>query len=1233
MVVRLPYCVLIYLALISTLSTSFGQTTYYVANSGDDNNTGRSSNDPFKTVDKIGSLSLQPGDQVLFQRNDIFRGSLQIHQSGSSDKPIVIDAYGSGNKPVLAGSVPISNWTNVGNNVWQANCPSCGNQVTGLYRNASALPLGRYPNLSDANRGYLTIQSHNGKTQLTSQQGLSTNWTGGEAVVRPYQWVMDRAPITSQNGNTLSLDNNSIYELSDGWGFFIQNHPATLDQFGEWYYNPADKTIRLYDEREDPNSQLLTATVFSNAVNLTNVSFVTVRNIKITETLTTGLAVNGSSNLTISANDITNSGINAIDLSGSGSNILLENNLIEDVNNNGLYVEQYQNLTVRGNTIRRVGLVPGRGKSGDSGSYSGIHSLSTANSLVENNTLDNIGYNGISVVSNATIRNNVVSNFCLTKSDGSGIYSWNNNRSNPGGLHIVSNIVFNGIGAPEGTSGGVYAGANGIFLDDCSENSEIINNTSFNSTGKGFLLRGTSNITLTGNTSFNNGEEQLRLGYNDNCTFRNNTIQNNIFFSKLASQLVVDYESKANDLNQYGNFDRNYYVSPFQDVFKIQAVYNPGSGLTGKVLTLAEWQTQWNQDRNSFNSPITYKKEIVTQTGASVVNNSFDGNIDGWGVWSPYGNGRVDWDNSNRLNGGSLQLSFASASNRGDGYLLATINIGSVTKGKTYQLLFDGIASANGKRVEIFPRQLSVSYSDLAARASYVLTTGRQAYEATFTATADESNAILVIRVDEDGQTAWFDNIRLNEATLAAVNPDDYIKLVYNTTFQDKVESLNGVYRDAKNTVYTNQVTVAPFSSVVLLKEINTTPPPTTQLRNPENPANAVGGLDYQYYEGYWQNLPDFNSLTAAKTGTASVVDLSVRGRGNDYGLRFTGYISVPADGVYTFYTTSDDGSKLYIGTTEVVSNDGQHADQERSGTIGLKAGIHAFSVVYFQGSGGQSLTASYSGPTMGKQVIPASAYYRAPSTSAPNYGSSIYLSDLNWTSATSGYGPVEKDRSNGEADAGDGRTITLNGVTYAKGLGVHASSSISYNLGGQYASFTTDMGLDDEMSNSGCGRVEFQIYLDNVLVYSSGTMNADTPTKSVTLDVTGKQTLMLVVTDGGDGFYCDHADWAGARLTSLGSPRKAAHVDTETDSPLSLQVYPIPAQEHIWIRYVAETAGTATVQLTNTAAQTVRQTLHPVVAGENLIKLEVSQFSRGSYVLILIQGQRRQSRKVIISD
>jgi hypothetical protein len=152
-----------------------------------------------------------------------------------------------------------------------------------------------------------------------------------------------------------------------------------------------------------------------------------------------------------------------------------------------------------------------------------------------------------------------------------------------------------------------------------------------------------------------------------------------------------------------------------------------------------------------------------------------------------------------------------------------------------------------------------------------------------------------------------------------------------------------------------------------------------------------------------------------------------------------------------------------------------------------------------------------------------------------------VYLSDLNPTFVTNGYGPYERDHSNGEQGANDGHTITLNGVTYAKGLGVHATSELRYALGGQYATFLADVGVDDEVGNA--GSVVFQVWADGTKLFDSGTMTGSSATRAVNVTVAGKNELRLIVTDAGNGISDDHADWAGARLipisTVLGaSPR-----------------------------------------------------------------------------------------------
>ena len=145
------------------------------------------------------------------------------------------------------------------------------------------------------------------------------------------------------------------------------------------------------------------------------------------------------------------------------------------------------------------------------------------------------------------------------------------------------------------------------------------------------------------------------------------------------------------------------------------------------------------------------------------------------------------------------------------------------------------------------------------------------------------------------------------------------------------------------------------------------------------------------------------------------------------------------------------------------------------------------------------------------------------------------YLSDLGWTSATNGWGPVEKDKSNGGLAAGDGHTITLNGTTYAKGLGTNALSDIRYALSGGCSRFRADVGVDDEITSTRAS-VVFQVFADGTKLYDSGVMGATTATKSIDVNLTGKNELQLVVTDAGDGNDSDHADWASARI-DCGAP------------------------------------------------------------------------------------------------
>lgn len=115
-------------------------------------------------------------------------------------------------------------------------------------------------------------------------------------------------------------------------------------------------------------------------------------------------------------------------------------------------------------------------------------------------------------------------------------------------------------------------------------------------------------------------------------------------------------------------------------------------------------------------------------------------------------------------------------------------------------------------------------------------------------------------------------------------------------------------------------------------------------------------GFSYSYYEGVWNNLPDFSKLTPVKSGIVDRVNLEIRQREHNYGLVFDGWVNVPATNVYTFYLASDDGSRLIIDSQTVIDYDGVHGAEEKSVELPLAAGWHKITLQYFQQEIGQAL-------------------------------------------------------------------------------------------------------------------------------------------------------------------------------------------------------------------------------------------------------------------------------------
>jgi hypothetical protein len=160
---------------------------------------------------------------------------------------------------------------------------------------------------------------------------------------------------------------------------------------------------------------------------------------------------------------------------------------------------------------------------------------------------------------------------------------------------------------------------------------------------------------------------------------------------------------------------------------------------------------------------------------------------------------------------------------------------------------------------------------------------------------------------------------------------------------------------------------------------------------------------------------------------------------------------------------------------------------------------------------------------------------------------SAFYLSDLSWIGTpVNGFGPVERDTSNGEAAAGDGRPMSISGTAFQKGLGVHANSSVEFGLGAKCRTFSAYVGADDE---AGSASITFEVWVDGQRMYSSPSLvRSGQAPAFVTINVSCASSLRLVVTDGvTDGNSRDHGDWGDAKVTCVSRPG-GGYVDAAVD-------------------------------------------------------------------------------------
>lgn len=276
----------------------------------------------------------------------------------------------------------------------------------------------------------------------------------------------------------------------------------------------------------------------------------------------------------------------------------------------------------------------------------------------------------------------------------------------------------------------------------------------------------------------------------------------------------------------------------------------------------------------------------------------------------------------------------------------ANPNITRSLSAGTYYLRIDGVGTGN---------PLTDGYSDYASLGRYTLTGTIQG--------AASNDLYLAINEPEDN------SILTNPSTVE-------IKPNYKTPGSiTKVEFFEGSTKLGESTVspfYFAKSNFTDGTHTIYAKATNTanqtiTSAPITFSLYKAVPAETTGDFNlnavYEYYEGSFTQLPNFNTLTPVYKGLIDriTVDNAIygvpRNRTDNFAVRYKGYIYVIEDGVYRFSLTSDDGSKLFIANQQVIDNNGLHATETKTATLMLRRGFIPIEVQYFEATGGETLS------------------------------------------------------------------------------------------------------------------------------------------------------------------------------------------------------------------------------------------------------------------------------------
>lgn len=723
-------------ALILAVALPTQAKSIHIAPDGDDSRTTLQVQDPgtpWKTLGKLATVALQPGDSVLLLRGGTWRETFRLTGSGTSLAPVVVSSYGAGSEfPRILGSDSIFGASNDG----LLTARVSGGPVARVFAAGAQLPVARFPDT-----GWLVATAVEKDTAITSPQTSGVDWLGASIHLRSSMWTLETHKVERQSGGRIAPDTKAVNIYPDSVRFYLSNHVSAMSTDREsWSFSVMDSVLRW----RGPHPSV-EASVRPYNVDLGSSNWVAISGLRLENAAQSALRAPGKG-ISVDGCEIVNPDQNGVELLGRDGRI--SNNRVAGANRYGI-VTYGANQQVTGNEVVLTAQMHKLGPKGmGNGCCAGrALEIESDSSVIRDNRIDSSGYIGIGFRGLDTrVEENVVSHSCMTTDDCAGIYTWTGSFDKPGsaGSVIRRNIVRDAVGERTGWAH-PWAASQGIYLDDASHDIRVDSNVSTNN-DIGLFLHNNRNIVARGN----------------------------ILFGNRASQIQVSHDKIVMD-DAYGSLlERNVLVAlPGQTADVAWSITNPQNVPLGEARSNAVCLAQSIWTTCDISGVFAFRSRRLqpddSRLGREVLRNvGFDSSALGWTAWpGPFA--KVQRDSTPACGTGRcLKITYGNDTAVRNP-LAGSSSEFAVEPGQAWWLRFRAKAQRPGQSVSVVLRRGYGNYAPLGLNARQNLDTAWKEYE--FLATISESDARA--RVDFHNSatdSVWW----LDDATMKRV-PDSLL--------------------------------------------------------------------------------------------------------------------------------------------------------------------------------------------------------------------------------------------------------------------------------------------------------------------------------------------------------------------------------------------------------------------------------------------------------------------------